>query len=124
MQLLDWNNVPREQLNPLFTRQMIHTPTLTIARILLLKGCIVPEHSHHNEQVSTIERGRLKFVFGKEEHIVGAGQTLCIPPNVPHSAEALEDCVAVDIFTPPREDWIRGADAYLRSQTPSAPTKT
>jgi len=124
MQVLDWNNVPREQLNPLFTRQMIHTPTMTIARILLRRGCVVPEHSHHNEQVSTIESGRLKFVFGDEVHVVGAGQSICIPPNVPHSAEALDDCTAVDIFTPPREDWIRGDDAYLRKKTDSAPTKT
>ncbi len=114
MQVQDWNAIPKEQLNPRFTRQMIHTEKMTIARLFLGAGCVVPEHSHHNEQVSTIEQGRLKFVFGKEEHVVGAGQTICIPPHVPHSAEALEDTTAVDIFSPPREDWISGNDAYLR----------
>lgn len=114
MQVLDWNTIPKEQLNPLFTRQMIHTERLTVARLFLARGCTVPEHSHHNEQISTIESGRLKFNFPDEEVVVGPGQTICIPPNLPHSAEALEDCVAVDLFSPPREDWIRGNDAYLR----------
>jgi len=114
MQVLDWNAIPKEQLSARLTRQAIHTEHMTVARIFLAAGCVVPEHSHPNEQVSTIEGGRLKFVFPDEEHIVGAGQTICIPPHLPHSAEALEDCVAVDLFTPPREDWIRGDDAYLR----------
>ena len=56
----------------------------------------------------------MRFVLGGKEVILSAGETLQIPPNVPHSAEALEDAVAVDVFSPPREDWIRGDDAYLR----------
>ena len=87
---------------------------MTVARLYLRKGSSVPEHSHHNEQISMIEQGSLKFVIAGQETVVKAGQVLRIPPNVPHSAEAMEDSVAVDLFSPPREDWIRGDDAYLR----------
>lgn len=114
MQLYEWNRVQKEQLNPLFTRQVIHGDTMTVARIQLRKGCSVPEHSHHNEQISMVEQGSLRFVLGGVEKIVKAGEVLRIPPHLPHSAEALEDCTAVDLFSPPREDWIRGDDAYLR----------
>jgi quercetin dioxygenase-like cupin family protein len=114
MPLYEWEGIEKEQLNPLFARQAIHGEQFTIARLDIRRGCVVPEHSHHNEQLSMIERGRLKFLMGGEEIVVGPGQALLIPPNVPHSAEALEDCVATDVFTPRREDWIRGDDAYLR----------
>ena len=87
---------------------------MTVARLYLRKGSSVPEHSHHNEQISMIEQGSLKFVIGGQEIVLKAGQVLRIPPNLPHSAEAMEDSVAVDLFSPPREDWIRGDDAYLR----------
>jgi len=109
-----WSEVPREQITPLFSRQMIHTASMTIARMELRKGASVPEHSHHNEQVTTIERGRMRFVVDGAEVILNTGETLHIPPHAPHSAEVLEDVVAVDVFSPPREDWIRGDDAYLR----------
>ncbi len=114
MPLYQWDRVAKEQLNPLFARQMIHGEHFTVARIELRRGCMVPEHSHHNEQFSMIERGRLKFVMDGTEIVVGPGEALHIPPNVPHSAEALEDCIATDLFIPRREDWIRGDDAYLR----------
>src|SRR5258708_3453117 len=114
MQVYMWESVEKEQMNTLFFRQGIHGETMTVARVSLLKGCMVPEHSHHNEQMSMLEQGALKFVIGGVEKVVRAGEVLRIPPNVPHSAEALEDSVAVDLFSPIREDWIRGDDAYLR----------
>jgi quercetin dioxygenase-like cupin family protein len=114
MQIYEWNQVEKEQLSPTFARQVIHSGAMTVARVYLRKGCSVPEHSHHNEQISMMEQGSLKFVIAGEEKVLKAGQVLRIPPHVPHSAEALEDCVAVDLFSPPREDWIRGDDAYLR----------
>ena len=109
-----WNAVEKEQITPKLGRQMIHGETMTIARLEMKQGSFVPEHSHHNEQITTIEKGRLKFVFGGKEVVIAAGESLQIPPHLPHSAEALEDSVAVDVFSPPREDWIRGDDAYLR----------
>jgi quercetin dioxygenase-like cupin family protein len=114
MQRYDWNTVEREQLNPNFARQCIHGDSMTVAKVYLKKGYVVPEHRHPNEQISMMEEGVLRFVFSGKEVIVKAGETLRIPPNVPHSAEALEDSVATDLFSPPRQDWINGDDAYLR----------
>src|SRR5262249_16384475 len=109
-----WSEVPKEQINPLVGRQMIHTDKMTIGRFDLLKGATVAEHSHHNEQITTIEKGRLRFLLDGKEIIVGVGECLASPAQAKHSAEALEDTIAVDFFTPPREDWIRGTDSYLR----------
>ena len=114
MQLYDWNRLPVEQLNPLVTRRMIHSGQMTIARLELQKGAAVPEHAHVNEQVCTVERGALEFSIEGRRQVVRAGESLVIPPNVPHGVVALEDSVAMDIFTPRREDWISGDDAYLR----------
>ena len=114
MQLYEWNRIEKEQLSPTFARQVIHGETMTVARMYLSKGCAVPEHSHHNEQISMVEQGVVRFVIGGVEKMIKAGEVLRIPPNVPHSAEALEDSIAVDLFSPVREDWIRGDDAYLR----------
>jgi quercetin dioxygenase-like cupin family protein len=114
VRVYNWNEVEKEQLTPLLARQMIHTDTMTMARIYLKKGCIVPQHSHYNEQISTMEQGRLKFILGGREIVLEPGQSLYIPAHALHSAEALEDAVALDLFSPPREDWKRGDDAYLR----------
>ena len=114
MQTYRWDQVEKERLSDALSRQMIHGDTMTVARIDLKKGAVVPEHSHHNEQISMVERGALRFVLAGVEKIMRPGDMLKIPPHVPHSVEALEDSVAVDLFSPRREDWIRGDDAYLR----------
>jgi quercetin dioxygenase-like cupin family protein len=88
-----------------------------LAQIYLDRGCIVPRHSHENEQLTWVLEGRLRFRLGEDgDQVVdvAAGEVLHIPPNVPHEAEALEDTLDVDVFTPPRQDWIGGSDAYLR----------
>lgn len=114
MQRYRWNDVSKEQLNPLFARRCIHGDTLTVAKVYLTKGSVVPEHSHPNEQISIMEEGALRFLIGGEEIVVSAGEVLRIPANVPHSAVAIEDTVGIDVFSPPRQDWISGTDAYLR----------
>ncbi len=116
MKLYDWNTVEREQLNARMQRRVIHGEQLTVARLNLQKYAVVPEHSHVNEQVSMVEHGVLKFFIEGREQIVRAGEALMIPANAPHAVEALEDTVVVDVFAPSRQDWIRGDDAYLRSQ--------
>jgi quercetin dioxygenase-like cupin family protein len=109
--------IPVDHMNPLLDRQYIHGEQSMLARILLRKGAIVPEHSHENEQISYILEGALKFVLGDGRTItVRAGEVLVIPPNLPHSAEALEDTIDLDVFTPPRADWINGTDNYLRKK--------
>ena len=115
MSLYNWNAIAEEQLNPRLSRRVIHTQSMTIARLLLLKYATVPEHSHVHEQVTMVERGALKFILDGREQIVRGGEALTIPPNSRHSVEALEDSVVTDVFSPAREDWIRGDDAYLRS---------
>jgi quercetin dioxygenase-like cupin family protein len=116
MELYNWSAVEKEQLNPLFVRQVIHGEQITVAHLWIGKGCVVPEHRHHNEQISMVEEGRLRFILDGKEQIVGPGEVLRIPPHVLHSAEALEDVVATDIFSPHREDWKTGNDAYLRGR--------
>jgi len=113
----NWSEVPVEQMNASIARQMIHGQTMTVARIQLRKGAVVPLHRHTNEQISMVERGVLRFVISGEERILRGGETLAIPPNAPHLVEALEDSLAVDVFSPVREDWIRGDDAYLRGDS-------
>src|SRR5277367_6710035 len=109
------STIPVEHLNPLIERQFVHGEQAMLARLLLRKGCIVPEHSHHNEQITYVLEGALRFTLnGNEEVTVHTGETLVIPSNVKHSAEALVDTIDLDVFAPPREDWISGSDAYLR----------
>jgi quercetin dioxygenase-like cupin family protein len=87
---------------------------MMVARVLLKKGAKVPLHSHHNEQITYILEGALHFHIDNREITVSAGEVLCIPPHMPHEALALEDTVDLDIFSPPRQDWIDKDDAYLR----------
>ena len=117
---LAWNDIPPEQLNPLLSRQFVTGSQAMLSRIQLAKGCIVPHHSHPNEQIVFILSGTLRFSVGEqgayEVYTVRGGEVLVIPGNVPHMAEALEDTDNLDIFAPPRQDWITGNDAYLRSK--------
>lgn len=114
LQHVPWNSVPVEALNPLLGRHFVVGQNIMLARVLLKKGCIVPEHSHPNEQLTYIAAGALKFWIDGKEIVVNAGECLTIPPNMPHKAEALEDTVDFDVFSPPRADWMSGTDAYLR----------
>jgi quercetin dioxygenase-like cupin family protein len=110
-----WGSVEVERMSPLLTRQCIHTANITLARIVLNKGCIVPEHRHVSEQFSHILEGELKFYFGDKEFTLRPGDVLTIPSNVPHKAVAVVDTIAIDAFSPPRQDWIDKDDAYLRT---------
>ena len=116
LQYIPWHTIPLEDLNPLLQRQFVVGQEIMLARVLLKKGCIVPEHSHHNEQLTYIVEGALKFWIDGKEIVVQAGEVLCIPSNMPHKAEALEDTVDLDIFAPPRLDWINKTDQYLRKE--------
>jgi quercetin dioxygenase-like cupin family protein len=115
-QFIPWHTIPLEQLNPLLQRQLVVGQGIMLARVLLKKGCVVPEHSHHNEQLSYILDGALKFWIDGKEIVVRSGELVCIPAHMPHKAEALEDTVDLDVFTPPRADWINKTDQYLRGQ--------
>ena len=112
-----WSDLPKEEVNPQLSRRLISGERLMLTNVYLDKGCIVPKHSHENEQLTWIVEGVLRFWLGEDESEVvdvSAGEVLHIPSNVPHKAEALETTLDVDIFSPPRQDWLDGSDAYLR----------
>ena len=116
LRFVPWHTIPLEELNPLLQRQFVVGQEIMLARVLLKKGCVVPEHSHHNEQLTYILDGALKFWIDGREIVVHSGEVLCIPAHMPHKAEALEDTVDLDIFNPPRADWINKTDQYLRGE--------
>jgi len=116
LKYIPWHTIALEDLNPLLQRQFIVGQDIMLARVLLKKGCIVPEHSHHNEQVTYVLDGALKFWIDGREIVVNAGEVLTIPQHMPHKAEALVDTVDLDVFTPPRADWINKTDQYLRGR--------
>jgi unsaturated pyranuronate lyase len=113
-----WDDLPREELNPLLSRRLVTGGDLMIAHVYLQKGCIVPMHAHENEQLTYVLEGCLRFELGEGDEQqtvdVRAGEVLTIPRNLPHGAEALEDTLDVDVFNPPRADWLDGSDTYLR----------
>jgi unsaturated pyranuronate lyase len=112
-----WDDLPREELNPLIGRRLITGDQMMIAHVYLARGAIVPTHEHMNEQLTYIIEGKLRFWLGAdgaEVLDVAAGEVLHIPAHLPHKAEALEDTLDVDVFHPPRQDWLDGSDAYLR----------
>ena len=115
-----WDDLPKERLSPLLERRLIWGERVMVSHVYLEKGCLVPMHSHDNEQMTYILEGTLRFWIGEDgaETIdVAAGEVLHLPSGVPHRAEALEDTLDVDIFSPPRRDWIEKTDDYLRSTT-------
>ena len=116
LKYIPWNTVELENLNPLLQRQLVVGEDIMVARVLMKKGCIIPLHSHYNEQVTYILEGALKFWIDGKEIVVNAGEVLTIPRNMPHKAEAIMDTVDLDVFNPPRADWINKADEYLRTE--------
>ena len=114
-----WDDMPRERVSPMLERRLITGDRMMLAHVYLAKGCIVPKHRHENEQLTYILEGALRFRIGDDGAqivVVRAGEVLHIPSNVWHEAEALEDTLDVDIFDPPRQDWLDKTDAYLRRE--------
>lgn len=114
MDIVRWDETPIEPLADGLGRQVVNTDLLTVARIHLAAGAVVAGHAHSNEQIANVLAGRLRFTVGEETETVSAGESLVIPPDVPHGVEALEDSLVLDVFAPRREDWLAGDDAYLR----------
>ena len=112
-----WDDLPRERLTEKLDRRFITGERLMLAHIYLKKGCHVQRHFHENEQATYVLEGAMLFKLGangEEERLLKAGDVLMIPKNLPHSAVALEDTLSLDVFSPPRQDWIDGTDHYLR----------
>ncbi len=115
-----WDEIPREAVTDDIARRLFTGERMMLAQVYLDKGSIVPWHSHENEQLTWIVEGALKFWLGDredpEERVVSAGEVMYIPSNVPHKAEALEDTLDVDVFSPPRQDWLDGTDSYFQDR--------
>jgi quercetin dioxygenase-like cupin family protein len=112
-----WDDMVAEPLKGGMSRRLITGERMMIAHVYFKKGDDVPRHSHDNEQITYILEGGLRFWLGagdEREVLVRAGEVLVIPPNLPHRALAIADTLDVDIFNPPRQDWLTGSDDYLR----------
>lgn len=115
-----WAELPEEHVSEVISRKLITGDGMMLAQVFLKKGAVVPQHAHHNEQLTYILSGALHFYLGADrshEVTVRAGEVLHLPSNLPHEAIALEDTLDVDIFNPPRQDWLDGTDTYLRGST-------
>ncbi len=113
-----WSDIPEERVTDDISRRLITGDGMMLAHVYLKSGAVVPQHSHHNEQLTYILSGALRFLIGADrgrEVIVRAGEVLHLPSNVPHEAHALEDTLDVDIFNPPRQDWLDGTDSYFHN---------
>ena len=114
-----WEDMPKERVTDAIDRRLVTGDRMMLAHVYLEKGAIVPKHSHDNEQITYILEGALHFWIGEngeEELDLRAGEVLHIPSNVPHKAEALEDTLDVDVFSPPRQDWLDGTDSYFHEK--------
>ena len=117
-----WVDIPRETVTDDIARRLFTGKRIMLAQVYLDKGAIVPWHSHENEQLTWVQEGSLRFWIGEERSpdmknlVVAAGDVLYIPSNVPHKAEALEDTLDVDVFSPPREDWLKHTDSYFHNK--------
>ena len=114
-----WESMPKEKVTDQLDRRLITGERIMLAHVYLKKGCIVPKHQHHNEQVTYILEGALRFWLGEDQQetvVVRAGEVLHIPGNLPHKAEALEDTLDVDVFSPPRQDWLDHTDDYFQKK--------
>ncbi len=117
--LYRWDEIPRERLNPKLERKIVSGERVMLTRIYLAKGCVVPLHQHENEQLTYVVEGALEFRLGAEDGptvTVRSGEVLHLPSNLPHMAVALEDTLDIDVFSPPRQDWLDKTDDYLREE--------
>lgn len=112
-----WNEIPLEEVTPQLHRRLLSGERLMLAHVRLAKGCVIPGHRHEHEQVTYVLAGALQFRLGEDEsteRVVRADELIHFPSNVPHAAVALEETVVLDVFSPPRQDWLDRTDDYLR----------
>lgn len=117
VQKINWSKVPVEQVNDKMKRQLVYGEKVMVSRIQFEDGCIVPLHHHENEQITQVVSGQMRFWFGADESEIielGPGDTIVIPANLPHKALTIGPVEEIDIFAPPRQDWIDGTDDYLK----------
>jgi quercetin dioxygenase-like cupin family protein len=117
LQTINWDDIELETVNPDMQRRIVTGELMTVARIYFRDGFVVPMHSHHNEQVTQVIRGRMHFVFGEnreKDMVLGPGDVVVIPAHLPHEATCIGEVEEMDMWAPRREDWLDGSDDYLR----------
>lgn len=116
VQIIRLNEVKEEELNPLLFRKIVAGEKVMFVQFILKKGLHIPLHNHESEQISYVVKGKLKFKINGDEHVIKDNELIIIPSNVPHEVWAEEDTLDIDIFSPPRYDWLKGNDSYLRKE--------
>jgi quercetin dioxygenase-like cupin family protein len=104
-----WDEIALEKITEMISRKVVPGQRLTVAQVYLKRGALVPMHSHESEQMTYVLQGALRVHVGTEEVTVREGEIVHIPPQVPHQAEALDDTLELDLFSPPRTDWTTGS---------------
>ena len=105
-----WDEIALEKITEMMSQKIIAGEREMLAQTYLKRGTLVPMHSHESEQMTYILQGALKVLVGGEEVTVREGEVLHIPARMPHQAEALEDTFELDVFSPIRQDWMRGEE--------------
>jgi quercetin dioxygenase-like cupin family protein len=117
LQTINWDEIELETVNRNMRRRIVTGEKMTVARIYFDDGFLVPMHSHHNEQITQVMKGRMRFVFGDDrarEMELGPGDVVVIPAHLPHEALCIGDVEEMDMWAPRRDDWLDGSDHYLR----------
>tara|TARA_B100000686_G_C16291823_1_gene714024 strand:- start:149 stop:523 length:375 start_codon:yes stop_codon:yes gene_type:complete len=120
IQSINWEEIEIEKVNEGMRRRIVTGENMTVAKIYFDDGFEVPLHCHHNEQITQVIKGQMQFVFGgddPEERLLNPGDVVVIPPHVPHKATCIGEVVEIDMWAPPREDWLDGTDDYLRQSS-------
>jgi len=108
MQAYTWESTAEEQLTDRIKRRMIVGTKEMLVRWEFRKGAVAARHSHPHEQIVMMIAGRLRLTVGDVDKVMMPGDIVVIPPDVLHEAMALEDTIVLDIFSPPREDFLSG----------------
>ncbi len=111
----DLNEVENDEVNSGYVRKVVRGKSLTIARIEVKEGEITQRHSHDNEEVVYVLKGRWLFHLPDGDVVLTDNQMLCIPADTEHSSEVLEDTIALDICSKTRPDWLSGQDKILHN---------
>jgi quercetin dioxygenase-like cupin family protein len=114
LRLHRWDEIALEKVTETISRKIVTGEREMLTQIYLKRGALVPLHRHESEQMTYVLQGGLKFLVGGEEVIVREGEVLVIPSWIEHQAEALDDTLTLDIFSPVRQDWLDGTDDYFR----------
>jgi len=105
MQKINLENIPSREIVPGYHVRFVHSENMTFAYWDIKADAILPEHSHHHEQVSSMISGEFEIKVSDETKVLKPGSVLIIPANATHSGRAITDCKLIDTFYPIREDY-------------------